>query len=392
MAKRRYKRELHDAFENDEGLDLNEAQLEEGASTAEAIEDIFEGGPPQETIERLSPSRMIPDRYQPRPILPVDIHRRYFSGEIDCYEAAKEWIALSRKDDGHEKRIKELVSLAETVVDHGQIKPITGQWIPNPSGDGFLFQIETGERRFWGACLKSVLDGAESEPVLRVEAVEAPSIERQIVENRHAEPPSAVAQAREIAGLILHRMDILPTENFDDPYDYFRNAIELPDRERMPKGFWSKIQPLMQLSPRRMRQILAVLELRTGILEKADRFDLSYRVLAAIHSAPEEIRSELIDQAVEQDLSGEEVQVLAARLIAKEDLPKKRSQRKADPAKSALRGLRGFSNAFQRVPSKRRGNMLDDLADEIMVTGEAPEIVGLLDELSRLVRARMKRE
>jgi hypothetical protein len=206
MCAKRVSRKIHDAFENDIEMDLSRDVIEEevGDVLLEKVHDVG-GDSNRELIERVKPSEMIPDRFQPRPVLPVELHQRFFKAELDCYQVAAEWIRLTEGDRGYRNRVGELIDMAESVDNHGQIKPITGSWETTDEGS-YLFRIETGERRFWGACLKRVLDKKEEEPLLRVEAIESPTLERQIIENRHAQPPSTVAQAREISALILKKL------------------------------------------------------------------------------------------------------------------------------------------------------------------------------------------
>jgi len=166
-------------------------------------------------------------------------------------------------------------------------------------------------------------------------------------------------------------------------------VISLPNRERLPRGVWPKIEELMQLTPRRMQQIVAMLRLPTPLLEKADRYNLPARVLEAVLSAPEEQRKGLIDQAVAQGWSGDDVAAAAAG--GAPSAPRTKSSEPADPGRSALRGLRGFSNALFGLNARARGRVMDDLADEIVVSGEAEVVVALLDELGRLVHARVRR-
>ena len=388
----RPKRDLHDAFENDIDLDLTPETIREApaeprkADIAEARGKVEKR---KELIERIRPSEMIPDRFQPRPILPVEIHRRFFAGEVDCYQAAAEWLQLAENDRGHRERVDELVAMADSVDEHGQIKPITGSWVPRADG-GYVFQIETGERRFWGSGLKTVIQGVTEEPLLRVEAVDRPSVERQIIENRHAQPPTAVAQAREIAALLLKKMRYQPDASLQDPYDYFRLAIEVPGRERLPKGIWSKLEPVMQLTPRRMRQVLSVLRLPTELLERADRYGLSDRVVQAVLAQPEENWPALIQAAIEERLTGEELQVTAGHMATPARVQHSRSPKQRDYSRSALRGLRGFSGAMSRAGEKRRREILDDVADEIVIQHDAAGVLAMLEELVGLVRTRLE--
>ncbi len=390
MCAKRVSRELHDAFENDIELDLSpetlEARLEPPGEARPAPARVE---PRRELIERVRPSQMVPDRFQPRPILPVELHRRFFAGEIDCYGTAAEWLQLAEADKGHRDRVAELIAMATSVDDHGQIKPITGAWVTAPDGS-YLFEIETGERRFWGACLQVVSRGVETEPTLRVEAVEAPSVERQIVENRHAQLPTAVAQAREVAALLLRRLGHDPDASVEDPYDYFRQALDPPGRRRLPRGVWRKIEPVMRLTPRRMRQILSVLRLPTPLLERADRYNLSDRVLQAVLAGPEETWDELIEAAIEASLTGEEVAAASVRDEPGETARRKGAATRKDHARSALRGLRGLSGAVSRAGKGSRSAVLDEVADEIVVQADAAAVLGLLEEMALLVRTRLE--
>ena len=389
MCPKRVSKEIHDAFENDIEMDLSQEEL--GSKEIDVPVEtmgVERGIPQRELIERVKPSAMLPDRFQPRPVLPVELHQRFFKGELDCYQVAAEWLRLADEDKGYRNRVGELIDMAESVDNHGQIKPITGSWEPTEEG-GYRFRIETGERRFWGACLKRVLDQREDEPLLRVEAVEAPTLERQIVENRHAQPPSTVAQAREISALILKKLGFKPDPSLEDPYDYFRVAIDLPGRKRLPRGVWDELEPIMQLSHRRMQQVLSVLQFPTPLLEQADRYNLSYRVLQAVLDEPEERWGILMEAAVEQSLTGEDLAALSGGDPTKA-LRKRKASKRKDYAWSALRGLRGFSGAVIRAGSKQRSEVLDATADEIVIQEDAAEFLSLLEELVSLVRTRIQ--
>ncbi len=390
--RKRPSRELHDAFENDIDLDLAPEVIAEpvkGAPVPEIAEARGEEAPRRELIERIRPSEMIPDRFQPRPILPVELHRRFYGGEIDCYGAASELLQLAESDKGYRDRVAGLIAMADSVDEHGQIKPVTGTWMAIEDGR-YVFQIETGERRFWGACLKAVSQETKEEPLLRVEAVDEPSVERQIVENRHAQPPTAVAQAREIAALLLSRMGQQPDPSLEDPYDYFRKALDPPGRERLPRGVWNKIEPVMQLTPRRMRQVLSVMQLPTELLEQADRYDLSDRVLQVILTQPEEQWPALMQAAIEQGLTGEELTTVVALGAVRRTPRAKKRVNPRDHARSALRGLRGFSGALSRAGEKRRDEVLGVVADEVVIQEDAAAILSILQELVGLVRIRLE--
>ncbi|HSQ38648.1 MAG TPA: hypothetical protein VLM78_00695, partial [Anaerolineales bacterium] len=100
------------------------------------------GSAPVERIERLKPSQVFPDRFQPRRLLPAEIRADFYSGRINCYQAALEWLALSRTDPGMEQEVQKLLAMGSSFDEHGQIKSITGKWALGTSGE-YVFFIET---------------------------------------------------------------------------------------------------------------------------------------------------------------------------------------------------------------------------------------------------------
>lgn len=361
-----------------------------GAAPKERPQPEPEAEPAVERIERLAPSQMRPDRFQPRPILPMEIAQRFFSGAIDCYTATAEWLRMAEEDPGMRREINSLVAMGDSFTDHGQIKPITGSWVAGRDAQ-YVFQIETGERRYWAACIQRVRESHAAEPQLRVEVVARPSRQRQILENRHAEEPSAVGQAREIAALILCEVGIQPMADIADPYEYFRQAQAIP---RMPRGLWDKMVPLMQVSRQRMEQLLGLLGMPSALLEKANRYRVSERVLRAIISEPAEKWETLLDAAISNALASKDVEEIAAD-IPVQPAPVGTSPspviHRLPPADAAFRGIRGFARALARANPRSRQRVMDDLADEIFVRGDAEATLALLDELGNLLRVRVKR-
>jgi hypothetical protein len=343
-----------------------------------------------ERIERLAPSQMRPDRFQPRPILPMEIAQRFFTGSIDCYAATAEWLRMAEADPGIRRQVNTLVAMGDSFTDHGQIKPITGSWVAGRDAQ-YVFQIETGERRFWAACIQYVREARATEPQLRVEVVAHPTRQRQILENRHAEEPSAVGQAREVAALILSEVGIQPVADIADPYEYFRQALAIP---RMPRGLWDKMVPLMQVSRQRMEQLLGLLAMPSALLEKANRYRVPERVLRAILSESPDKWEPLLDAAISNALASKDIEEVAGDIHA-QPAPAGGSPspvtRRLQPADAAFRGIRGFSKALARANPRSHQRVMDKLADEIVVRGDAEATLTLLDELATLLRVRVKR-
>jgi hypothetical protein len=365
----------------EEGPTLEESK-EMGSVAAIGQEiPVREGLDRVERIERLRPSQMLPDRFQPRRLLPDRIRRRFFQLEIDCYQAAREWLAMAKDDVGWKERIQELLDMGSSFEEQGQIKPITGTWIPSQDG-GYVFEIETGERRFWAACLLAVKEKFKEEPELRVEVISQPTRKRQVLENRHTQSPSAVSQACEVAALMLEEMGVEPDPGLNDEFDYFKQAL----KKRAPRGLWPKLEPLMQCSTRRMQQLLAILHLPSPLLELADRHRVPERVLREVLALPEKQWNDAIRIAIKEELTSEDVASLAEKKVK----PKKEDDALRSPERIAYSGLRRFTRATMNVDEDERVFLLDGLADEVVVQGFGEALLPLLDGLKERIEMRLR--
>ena len=344
--------------------------------------------PAVERIERLTPSQMLPDRFQPRRLLPNTIREDFFSGRSTCYQSSLEWLALARSDPGMAAEVEKLLAMGSSFEEHGQIKSITGKWVTNPKGE-FVFQIETGERRFWAACLQHVISDSSVEPLLRVEVVERPTRQRQVLENRHAEPPSAVEQACEVASLILAELNVTPDpESSEDDYDYFRQART----QRMPAGLWERIIPIMQLTRPRMVQLLNILQMPTAQLDLADRYRLSERVLREILSAPREQWDRMIKLSIQNQLTSDEVAEITTSTLTTGTTPRHPNPPiLPEPGRQAAKSMRRFVLTMDELDRVGRDQALDEIADTLVVKGSGASSLELFEELVRLLKVRLNK-
>jgi len=343
--------------------------------------------PAVERIERLVPSQMMPDRFQPRRLLPASLREEFYSGRRDCYQTALEWLAMARADPGTAAEVEKLLAMGSSFAQHGQIKSITGKWGSNASGD-FVFQIETGERRFWAACLQHVSSDEKAEPLLRVEVVEQPTRQRQVLENRHAEPPSAVEQACEVASLILAELGVEPDPASSDDYDFFRQART----QRMPAGLWERIIPIMQLTRPRMVQLLNILQFATPLLELADRYRLSERVLREIISAPREQWERMIKLSIQNQLTSDEVAEYTAPSLPVDTTPRHPAPPiLPEPGRQAAKSMRRFVLTMSELDRVGRDQALDEIADTLVVKGNGASSLELFEELVKLIRVRLQK-
>jgi len=344
--------------------------------------------PQVERIERLKPSQMQPDRFQPRRLLPPSLRVAFFSGKITCYQAAMEWLDMAANDNGIRQEVDRLLAMGSSFGEHGQIKSITGSWQPRTDGD-FVFQIETGERRFWAACLQSASSGAQDEPLLRVEVVAHPTRQRQVLENRHAEPPSAVEQACEVASLILADLGVLPPAEIADDYEFFRMARN----QRMPAGLWDRLMPIMQLTRPRMVQLLNILQLPSPQLDQADRYRLSERVLREVLATPRDQWERMIRLAIQNQLTSDEVAEIATTPApSSEPASERRISTRVlpEPGRQAGRALKRFVTTLSDLDDYDRDQALDEIADTLVTRGNGAATADLLEELANLIRARLE--
>ena len=336
-----------------------------------------------ERIERLKPTQMIPDRFQPRRLLPGALRQAYFNGQIDCYQAAGQWLSLAKADSGTQMEVDRLMAMGLSFGEHGQIKPITGAWVPATDGS-FIFQIETGERRFWAACLNYVAQSLSEEPLLRVEVVNNPTRQRQVLENQHAEAPSDVGRACEVSALILSELNITPDPGQVDEFDYFRQARQ----QSMTGKLWDKLSGIMQMTRPRMIQLLNILKLPTPQLDLADRYRVPERVIREVLAAPRNQWEHLLLVSVQSSLTSDEVAELAQH--PKPNKRDRSASQTTDPAQNAITALKRFTYLMEELDETVQAGVLDELADDLVSGGRAEGLVNLMHELARLVQIRQQ--
>ncbi|MBZ0298796.1 MAG: ParB N-terminal domain-containing protein, partial [Anaerolineae bacterium] len=193
-----------------------------------------------------------PDPLQPRRVLPEHVYWAFHSHEITPSQALRELIQaaqlaaqqhgrpfknvlalLGDQDDElphfspEEQLVRDLVNLAVTIRDDGQVNPLTV--VEVSQGVVQQYRIETGERRYWATwLLRDYIPGYESDGTIPCIIIpgERASAFRQARENTARSGLSAIALARQAALLLLavHGYDIP-----DGPVtlDFYRQALDL---------------------------------------------------------------------------------------------------------------------------------------------------------------------
>ncbi|MEO0562918.1 MAG: ParB N-terminal domain-containing protein [Chloroflexota bacterium] len=160
--------------------------------------DLLDDTPQQFTDESINVERILldlvrPDPVQPRRVLPDRIHHEFHNNRLTPSQALRDLVQVvqvaSRQRgqpfsnllellpnpdrDEHvdakltpeEKLLRDLVNLAMTIRDDGQVNPITV--IDVTQGMTRLYRIETGERRYWaGWLLRDFLPGYDSDGMI----------------------------------------------------------------------------------------------------------------------------------------------------------------------------------------------------------------------------------
>ena len=126
-----------------------------------------------------------------------------------------------------EQLLRDLVNLAVTIRDDGQVNPLTV--VDVSQGVTRLYRIETGERRYWATwLLRDFIPGYDGDGMIPciVVPAEQSSVFRQAKENTSRTGLNAIAMARQAALLLLtvHGYEIpdYPVSN-----DFYRQALEL---------------------------------------------------------------------------------------------------------------------------------------------------------------------
>jgi len=290
-------------------------------------------------VERLLLEMVRPDPVQPRRVLPEHLHFAFHSNRLTPTQALKELVQLVQvaarqrgrpfnnvlellpnpDDEGDEDQsvhlspeeqlLHDLVNLAITIRDDGQVNPLTV--VDVSQGVTQQFRIETGERRYWATwLLRDFIAGYNRDGMIPciIIPTERSSVFRQAKENTARSGLSAIAMARQAALLLLtvHGYEI-PSAAV--PNDFYRQALELDLRGKreytevvlsamggIKKGYFSEFKALLRLSDE--------------ALELADRHNIEQYKLRHVLALPAEYHAEIVRQIIDFNLTSKQVKEL----------------------------------------------------------------------------------
>lgn len=290
-------------------------------------------------VERILMEMVRPDPVQPRRVLPEAVHVRFHNQRATPTQALRELVQIVQiaarqrgrpfssvlellpngdedtegeadaKLSPEEVLLRDLVNLAVTIRDDGQVNPLTV--VDVSQGVTRLFRIETGERRYWATwLLRDFIPGYTGDgtmPCIIIPEKQS-SVFRQAKENTARSGLTAVALARQAALLLLtvhgYEIPAYAVEN-----SFYRQALDLDLRGK--REYTEAILSAMGgIEKSRFSQIKALLSLSDEAIELADRYDIDERKLRHVLSLAPEHHGELVRQIIDLHLTAKQVKEL----------------------------------------------------------------------------------
>jgi ParB-like chromosome segregation protein Spo0J len=208
--------------------------------------------------------------------------------------------------------LRDLVNLALTIRDDGQVNPLTV--VDVSQGVTRLYRIETGERRYWATwLLRDFFSNGGTDGTIPCIVIpnNRASVFRQAKENSARAGLSAIAMARQAALLVLsvHGYEI---PNFAVNNDFYRQALELDLRGK--REFSEAILAAMGgIDRRRFSQYKSLLKLSDEALELADRYHLDEGVLRFVLLLEPADHGEMVQQIISLGLTVKQVKDICER-------------------------------------------------------------------------------
>lgn len=289
-------------------------------------------------VERILLELVRPDPLQPRRVLPDRIYQAFHAGQMTPTQALRDLIQVAQlaarqhgrpfanvldlmgnpddenSDDlpplsAEEQLVRDLVNLAITIRDDGQVNPLTV--VDVSEGVTRQFRIETGERRYWATwLLRDFIPGYESDGMIPCIVIpyESASAFRQAKENTARSGLSAIAMARQAALLMLYvhgyQMPDGPV-----PVDFYRQALDLDLKGK--REYTAAIYAAMGgLDKKRFSRYKSLLRLCDEAFEMADRHDIDEARLRYLIQLEPPDQVEMIRQIIQFDLTRKQVKDL----------------------------------------------------------------------------------
>jgi len=294
-------------------------------------------------VERILLDMVRPDPIQPRRVLPEKVHIAFHESRLTPSQALREMVQVAqvaarqrgrpfsnllellpdpeREDEcdikltPEEELLRELVNLAVTIRDDGQVNPITV--IDITEGVTRLYRIETGERRYWSAwLLRDFLPSYDGDGMIDCIVVPADrsSIFRQAKENTARKGLSAIAMARQ-AALLLLTVNEYEIPAYAVNNDFYRQALDL----RIPRGAGEAIYSAMGgIGKMRFGQYKALLALSDEAIDIADRHNIDEGILRNVLTLQQVDQAEMLQHVIHHNLTVKQVKQICDQGFAED--------------------------------------------------------------------------
>jgi hypothetical protein len=360
-------------------------------------------------VERILLELVRPDPLQPRRVLPDRIYQAFHAGQMTPTQALRDLIQVAQlaarqhgrpfanvlelignpddenSDDlpplsAEEQLVRDLVNLAITIRDDGQVNPLTV--VDISEGVTRQFRIETGERRYWATwLLRDFIPGYESDGMIPCIVIpyESASAFRQAKENTARSGLSAIAMARQAALLMLYvhgyQMPDGPV-----PADFYRQALDLTLRSK--REYTAEILSAMGgISTSLFSRYKALLRLSDDALEIADRHGLDEGVLRHVIKLPVEDHAELLQHVVQFSLTAKQVKELCSQDSVDVDEPEKTYSRQSLQLAKLMKSLPSLT------PGELASVLVQQEGNSTVARARLQSLRQLIDEVERQLQS-----
>ena len=297
-------------------------------------------------VERLLLDLVRPHPVQPRRVLPERIHQAFHQQQLTPTQALRELAQIVQvaarqqsrpftnvleliaqpEEEGEipedlspeETLLRDLVNLAVTIRDDGQVNPLTV--VDVSEGVSHLYRIETGERRYWATwLLRDFIPDSNSDGTIPciIVPTRTASVFRQAKENTSRAGLTAIAMARQAALLLLavhgHEIPDYAVEN-----DFYRQALGLELRgQRENKEM--VLAAMGGIGLMHFSRYKALLRLSDDAMELADRYDLDEKKLRYVTALPSSAQTEIIRQIITFNLTSKQIEEICTDVDDSDD-------------------------------------------------------------------------
>ena len=352
-------------------------------------------------VERILLDMVRPDPLQPRRVLPDRVYQAFHNDQLTPSQALREMTQTAQvaarqngrpfsnllellpdpeRDDEsgtqltpEEAFLRDLVNLAVTIRDDGQVNPLTV--VDVTEGVTRLYRIETGERRYWATwLLRDFIPGYEGDGMIPCIVVphESASAFRQAKENTARSGLSAIAMARQAALLLLFVHDYEMPDG-PVPPDFYRQALDLTLRGK--REYTSAILSAMGgIGTSLLSRYKALLRLSDEAMDISDRYNLDEGVLRHVLKLPTEDHAEMIQHIVQFSLTAKQVKELCSQEMNGEE------NVEAEFSKQTRQLIRIIKSLSDASPDKLAEALLEQEKNSTIARARLQELRQIIEE------------